>query len=61
MKQVLSILFILVVIAQFQVITVGCANIIAPMGGPKDSLPPQLMEVLPRRLYPAFYRQAYRI
>ncbi|MDF2190700.1 Ig-like domain-containing domain [Paraflavitalea sp. CAU 1676] len=47
MKQVLSILFILVVIAQFQVITVGCANIIAPMGGPKDSLPPQLMEVRP--------------
>jgi len=47
MKQVLSILFILVVIAQFQVITVGCANIIAPMGGPKDSLPPQLVEVRP--------------
>ncbi|WP_315818550.1 Ig-like domain-containing domain [Paraflavitalea speifideaquila] len=47
MKQVLSILFIIVVIAQFQVFTVGCANIIPPNGGPKDSLPPLLLRVNP--------------
>jgi len=47
MKQVLSILFLIIVIAQFQVLTVGCANIIPPLGGPKDSLPPLLMRANP--------------
>jgi hypothetical protein len=48
MKQVLSILFLIIVIAQFQVLTVGCANIIPPLGGPKDSLPPLLMRANPQ-------------
>lgn len=47
MKQVLSVLLIIVAIAQFQVLTVGCANIAAPQGGPRDSLPPTLLEVRP--------------
>lgn len=47
MKQVLSILFIIVVIAQFQVFTVGCANMIPPTGGPRDSLPPTLVRAAP--------------
>lgn len=48
MKQVLSILFIIIVIAQFQVFTVGCANMVPPTGGPRDSLPPTLTKVNPR-------------
>lgn len=48
MKQVLSILFIIIVIAQFQVFTAGCANIIPPSGGPRDSLPPLLTKVNPK-------------
>ncbi len=47
MKQVLSILFVIIVIAQFQVLTVGCANIVPPLGGPRDSLPPLLMRANP--------------
>jgi hypothetical protein len=47
MKQVLSFLFIIVVVAQFQVFTAGCANIVAPTGGDKDSLPPVLLKVNP--------------
>ena len=26
----------------------GCANIVPPMGGPRDSLPPQLVKINPR-------------
>jgi uncharacterized protein (DUF2141 family) len=48
MKQVLSLLFIIVVIAQFQVFTVGCANIIPPTGGPRDSLAPVLLRANPK-------------
>jgi uncharacterized protein (DUF2141 family) len=48
MKQVLSLLLIIVVIAQFQVFTVGCANIIPPTGGPRDSLPPVLVRANPK-------------
>lgn len=47
MKQALSIVFLLLVIAQFQLFTVGCANIIPPTGGPRDSLPPLLMRANP--------------
>jgi uncharacterized protein (DUF2141 family) len=47
MKQVLTFLFIIVVVAQFQVFTTGCANIIPPTGGPRDSLPPTLLRVNP--------------
>jgi uncharacterized protein (DUF2141 family) len=48
MKQVLSLLLIIVVLGQFQLFTVGCANIIPPSGGPRDSLPPVLLKVTPR-------------
>lgn len=48
MKQVLSLLLIIVVIAQFQVFTVGCANIIPPTGGPRDSLAPVLLRANPK-------------
>ena len=47
MKQVLTFLFIIIVVAQFQVFTTGCANIIPPNGGPRDSLPPMLLKVNP--------------
>lgn len=47
MKQVLTFLFIIVVVAQFQVFTAGCANIVPPTGGPRDSLPPTLLRVTP--------------
>lgn len=46
MKQVLSILLILSFIAAWQG-TTGCANIIPPQGGPRDSLPPVLVNATP--------------
>lgn len=32
----------------FSVVPTGCANIIPPQGGPKDTLPPRLLSVTPR-------------
>src|SRR5688572_16872901 len=46
MKLVLSLLLLLVIFSQL-VIPTGCANMIPPSGGPRDSLPPVLMSINP--------------
>ena len=47
MKKVLLFLFITVVTIKVSVFTTGCANIIPPQGGDRDSLPPALQKVTP--------------
>lgn len=47
MKKVLLFLFIATVIVKVSVVTTGCANIIPPQGGDRDSLPPALQKVTP--------------
>jgi uncharacterized protein (DUF2141 family) len=46
MKKLISILF-LTGLAAYLVFSSGCANIVPPAGGPRDSLPPMLVEVTP--------------
>ncbi|WP_132051229.1 Ig-like domain-containing protein [Pseudocnuella soli] len=46
MKQLIFLLTIVGALAVLQV-TTGCANIIPPQGGPRDSLPPVLVEATP--------------
>jgi uncharacterized protein (DUF2141 family) len=40
-------ILIILLIIKFQVLTVGCANIVPPSGGPRDSLPPVLLKASP--------------
>lgn len=47
MKRVLLFLLIILSISKITVLTSGCANIIPPAGGPKDSLPPVLEKANP--------------
>ncbi|HVF96953.1 MAG TPA: hypothetical protein VM871_06520, partial [Flavisolibacter sp.] len=41
-------LFLLCLTVFWSSIPTGCANIIPPSGGPRDSLPPRLVSALPR-------------
>ena len=45
---IISFLFLLCFAAYLTTISSGCANIIPPAGGPRDSLPPQLLSAAPR-------------
>lgn len=47
MKQFLFLLTIVFSFAALQVTTTGCANIVPPQGGPRDTLPPVLLNVTP--------------
>src|SRR6202045_2980966 len=40
--------FILLVLASKIMALTGCANIIPPTGGPRDSIPPRLISVVPK-------------
>jgi hypothetical protein len=40
--------FILLVLASKILVLTGCANIIPPTGGPRDSIPPRLISVVPK-------------
>lgn len=48
MKKILFACLVLMLSFPMLVITTGCANIIPPTGGPRDSLPPALVSVNPR-------------
>lgn len=48
MKQLLSFLSIIIVLYSSVILSPGCANMIPPTGGPRDSLPPILMNATPR-------------
>jgi uncharacterized protein (DUF2141 family) len=47
MKSIRSLLLVLCVGSKILILTTGCANIIPPTGGPKDSIPPVLITVIP--------------
>src|SRR5688572_12313111 len=47
MKRILLFILIILLILKIAVLTTGCANIIPPTGGPRDSLPPLLVKVTP--------------
>lgn len=46
MKRIFLFFLLIIVISKIPVLT-GCANIIPPQGGPRDSLPPQLIKASP--------------
>ena len=48
MKRLLFYLLAIVIFTKILVLQTGCANPIAPGGGPKDSLPPMLVSVTPK-------------
>jgi hypothetical protein len=48
MRRIVFFFLIIAFVAFIQVFTVGCANIIPPSGGPKDSLPPVLLSASPK-------------
>lgn len=47
MKRLIAFLLLIFSILKIQVLTTGCANIVPPSGGPKDSLPPVLIKATP--------------
>jgi hypothetical protein len=47
MKRILLYFLIVLLISKIAVLNSGCANIIPPTGGPRDSLPPLLLKVTP--------------
>jgi hypothetical protein len=47
MKRILLYFFIILILSKIAVLNSGCANIIPPTGGPRDSLPPLLLKVTP--------------
>src|SRR5689334_9966002 len=47
MKRILLFFLFILFITKISVLTTGCANIIPPTGGPRDSLPPMLVKVTP--------------
>ncbi|MES1214402.1 MAG: Ig-like domain-containing domain [Bacteroidota bacterium] len=42
-----SIILFIILISEILVLTTGCANIIPPLGGPRDSLPPNVINIKP--------------
>jgi hypothetical protein len=47
MKRILLFSFLIIIITQTAVLSPGCANIVPPLGGPRDSLPPRLVKASP--------------
>lgn len=47
MKRILLYFLIILILSKIAVLNSGCANIIPPTGGPRDSLPPLLLKVTP--------------
>ena len=47
MKRTILSLLVILVLFKLEFFTVGCANMIPPTGGPRDSLPPKLVSVRP--------------
>src|ERR1044071_339098 len=47
MKRIFLFFLFILLITKISVLTSGCANIIPPTGGPRDSLPPMLVKVSP--------------
>src|ERR1044071_5786669 len=47
MKRISLFFLLILFILKIEVLTTGCANIIPPSGGPRDSLPPVLIKATP--------------
>ena len=47
MKRILLATAVSLLFLAWAVLPVGCANIVPPSGGPRDSLPPQLVSAVP--------------
>ncbi|HET9745924.1 MAG TPA: Ig-like domain-containing protein [Chitinophagaceae bacterium] len=47
MRRIVLFFLLILLIIKIPVLIVGCANIVPPMGGPRDSLPPLLVKVTP--------------
>lgn len=47
LRRILGVLAVVILSLPFLVIETGCANIIPPQGGPRDSIPPVLLKVIP--------------
>lgn len=47
MKRILYLILLIIIILKVTVLISGCAQIIAPTGGPRDSLPPKLISANP--------------
>lgn len=50
MKRVLYIFLLILFIPKILVLTIGCAQIIAPTGGSRDTLPPKLLSANPKNI-----------
>lgn len=48
MKKGFFYILLVLIISKFMFFTTGCANIVPPTGGPRDSLPPRLVSVSPK-------------
>src|SRR5438128_1637365 len=46
--KILSPVFLLIALLPPTLVQTGCANIVPPTGGPRDSLPPRLVSVRPQ-------------
>ncbi len=49
MKKILYFLLLILLIPKIVVLTSGCAQIVAPTGGPRDTLPPRLVSANPKQ------------
>ena len=49
MRRIIIFIFLIVSIVEFQSVISGCAQIIAPTGGPRDTLPPVLVTTIPKQ------------
>ncbi len=48
MKRILFFFLLILLIPKILILTTGCAQIVAPTGGPRDSLPPKLISANPK-------------
>ena len=46
--KIVSPFLLIIALLPSTLVQTGCANIVPPMGGPRDSLPPQLVKINPR-------------
>jgi hypothetical protein len=47
MKRILLFFFLIALISEAVILTTGCANIVPPQGGPRDTIPPVLLKANP--------------
>lgn len=48
MRRILFSIFVILSLAEMQALVSGCAQIVAPTGGPRDTLPPKLVSATPK-------------